>query len=87
MGILSFLALIALTTAFAAMYELFIPAMQDLEIENPNDPMLSNRWLTYVVMFLLAILFFVPLLPIVVTPGLSTRFRNGIVRGLVGAKN
>ena len=86
MGVLSFLALISLATALTSMYELFIPAMQQIEILKPDDVTIRNKWLSYVVFFMFGMLFFIPLLPIVLIPSMGVRFRNSIIGSITGQK-
>ena len=86
MGILSFIGLVALATALTSMYELFIPAMQQIEIVNPDDVIIRNKTLSYIVLFFFGVLFFIPLLPIVLIPSLGERFRHSLISSTTGQK-
>lgn len=75
--------LIALTTALAAVYELLIPVLQELEIIKPKHNLLEYKKITYIVftgIFMLAAP--VVILPTVV-PSMGISFRKALLEGLL----
>lgn len=75
-------ALFAVTTSLAAMYELFVPALNEVELRNPENNIVEYRWLSLVTFFLLALLAAPLILPSCLVPGLSERFRSTLVESL-----
>lgn len=79
MSVLTVYLLFALTTAIAALYELFVPILREYALIEPNDVLVENPYLTYTVCFL-SVLVFAPLFfPIVLIPSMSAWFKKSIL--------
>lgn len=75
-------AIFALATALAALYEIFIPAIKQVRIENPECNVAQNPVLSLISLTLFAAMWApVVFIPCVV-PSYSERFRNALVNGL-----
>jgi hypothetical protein len=74
--------LFAVTTSFACMYELYIPVMQILEVKEPKNSVVENKWIAYFSFFLFSLLFAPLLLPSCIIPSIGTRFREALLTSL-----
>jgi len=80
--ILLWYGLFALTTAFAAVYELFIPVMNTIEKNDPTNVVIENKKTTHLVLFLIAIIIAPGVLLATVVPSFGDTFRNALIKGL-----
>lgn len=83
MSILGWYALFALTTAIAAMYELFIPVIREYATLEPKDNLVEHKYLAYFVLFTASIITAPVLFPLVIIPALSTRFKKAMLDSLM----
>ena len=83
MSILVWYLLFALTTAFTAMYELFLPILREYALLEPEDNIVQNKYLTYFVLFISSLIFAPLLFPIVLIPAMSTWFKKSMLDTLV----
>lgn len=84
MSVLAWYFIFALTTAFAAMYELIGPVLQLVELTNPEDQLISNKPLTYLVFFMMSILCAPFLIVACIVPAAGNTFRQVLLKSLVG---
>lgn len=83
MGVISVYALVCLTTAIVALYELYFPVMRQLEILNPNNLMMQNKLISYSTMFLASILFTPVIFCAVIIPSWGESFRKSMLKSLM----
>lgn len=72
--------LIAATTGIAAVYELFYPAVQTLELVNPDNLIVQQKSLSLFVMGLMAMLFMPVVLPVILVPSWTSTALDSLVR-------
>lgn len=80
---MSMYLILALATAIAAMYELFVPVMTKLSALSPEHNMVQYKYLTYFVFFASAFVLAPVFLIIVIVPTFSESFRSGMVSSIV----
>jgi Trk-type K+ transport system membrane component len=78
------ISIVALATGFSSMYELIIPTIKTLEQEDPGNIMLENKTLTYVTCFLLSVLTFPLLLPMIIFG--SDKFKHRLLESFKDIK-
>lgn len=83
MGVIWFYILVCLTTAIAALYEIYFPVMRQLDIINPDNVVAQNKILGYTTMFLASILFTPVIFFAVIIPSWGENFRQSMLKSLV----
>lgn len=76
--------LFASTTSFAALYEIVGPVLRELEVHNPEDNMIQNKYLSYFVFFGMGLLFAPLLLLPCLVPSVGESFRLTLLKALMG---
>lgn len=84
MAVIYWYLLFALTTAFAAMYELVVPVLEEVALHNPEDNLVQNKTLSYVVFFLMAVISAPFLIIACLVPSAGETFRRVLLESLVG---
>lgn len=84
MGLITWYILFALTTAFAALYELVGPVLRQIEAVTPEDNLIKNKLLSYVVFFGLSVLCAPMLIIACLVPSTGEAFRRVLLQSLVG---
>jgi hypothetical protein len=83
MEVIGWYTLFAVTTSFAALYELIHPVMFELSIHSPKDVMVEHKFLSYFVFFgfslVIAPLIIIPVL----VPSLGEQVRNKLLSTLL----
>lgn len=83
MDFLTVYILFAVTTALAALYELYWPVIKNLRQNNP-DGMISKNWKTALIALVIGGLVLAPILVFsTVIPSYSNRFRDALYSSLV----
>lgn len=82
-AVLGWYLLFAATTAFTAMYELFIPVLREYAALEPEDNLVQYKYISYFSMFLLSLITAPLILPIALIPSLSVWFKKALLDNLV----
>lgn len=83
MDFLTVYILFAVTTALAALYELYWPVIKNLRQNNPEG-MISKNWKTALIALVVGGMVLAPLLVFsTIIPSYSNRFRNALYSSLI----
>ena len=83
MEVLMWYALFAVTTSLAAMYELFVPTVNELKRSNPEHNVVEYKYITYFVFFTFTLALAPLILPACLVPSIGNTFRKALLQGLV----
>lgn len=72
----------AITTALAAMYELFIPVFRELEKISSNNNVIEYKWICYFTFFVFTVLLAPLMLPSCIIPSFGERFKKSLLKSL-----
>lgn len=79
--ILEFYALFAVTTAVAAVFELYVPVLTNVEARDPENTVIKSRFLTLLTLIILALILAPLIFPSCIIPSMGERFRNTLEEG------
>lgn len=79
MTVFWFYILICTATSLTALYEIANPALNALELLNPEDVLLQNKTLSMLVLFGMGFLAAPFMLPVVLIPSWGTWFREKLI--------
>jgi hypothetical protein len=82
MEVIYWYILFAITTSATAMYELYVPVMQTLKKNNPDNNIIQYKWITYFTFFMFSTLLAPLMLPACIIPSFGDRFRKALLNSL-----
>lgn len=73
--------LFAMTTAIAALFELYLPVLKSVQLRNPDNTVIHNRKLTLFTLVILALVLAPLIFPSCIIPSMGQRFRDTLEEG------
>lgn len=82
MDLINLYILFIVTTSICSLYEIIIPAMQELAVYKPEDIVVKNKIVSYITFFIAGMLFAPMLILPCIIPSMGTRFKDSMVSSL-----